>query len=271
MRRVTTQSADQGLDRPATNDATAQALVRAIPDPIFRIGVDGVYRGFKVDNERDLLTPADQVIGHSVHERLPPHIAEGVLAAGRRAVEEGVLQRVEYSLEIHGELRDYEGRVVACGPDEFLLIVRDFTERTRQAQELERERGFSYAVVRSTPSFLALSTTPGRSSASTARSKRAAGRRRLAATRHAGPACPLRRRASGSDPNPGALAVRACNRVAEHVLDVTVHERRIVGVGRRPASGDVRVDGAVQLSERVRESLGVARPGGACGARRPGA
>jgi len=156
VRRVTTQSADQGLDRPATNDATAQALVRAIPDPIFRIGVDGIYRGFKVDNERDLLTPADQVIGHSVHERLPPHIAEGVLAAGRRAVEEGVLQRVEYSLEIHGELRDYEGRVVACGPDEFLLIVRDFTERTRQAQELERERGFSYAVVRSTPSFLAL-------------------------------------------------------------------------------------------------------------------
>jgi PAS domain S-box-containing protein len=156
VRRVTTQSTDQGLDQPATNDATAQALVRAIPDPIFRIGVDGIYRGFKVDNEQDLLTPADQVIGHSVHERLPPHIAEGVLAAGRRAVAEGVLQRVEYSLEIRGELRDYEGRVVACGPDEFLVIVRDFTERTRQAQELERERGFSYAVVRSTPSFLAL-------------------------------------------------------------------------------------------------------------------
>ena len=66
---MTTQPTDQGLDRPATNDATAQALVRAIPDPIFRIGVDGVYRGFKVDNERDLLTPADKVIGHSVHER----------------------------------------------------------------------------------------------------------------------------------------------------------------------------------------------------------
>jgi PAS domain S-box-containing protein len=130
--------------------------VAAIPDPIFRIGVDGVYRGFKVDEEVDLLTPPDQVIGRTVHERLPPHIAEGVLSAGRRAVEEGVLQRVEYSLEIRGELRDYEGRVVACGPDEFLLIVRDFTERTRQAQELERERDFSYAVVRSTPSFLAL-------------------------------------------------------------------------------------------------------------------
>jgi PAS domain S-box-containing protein len=153
---VTAQPTDRGLDHSATSEATARALVAAIPDPIFRIGVDGRYRGFKVDAEVDLLTPADDVIGRTVHERLPEHIAEGVLSAGRRAVEEGVLQRVEYSLEIHGELRDYEGRIVACGPDEFLLIVRDFTERTRQAQELERERDFSYTVVRSTPSFLAL-------------------------------------------------------------------------------------------------------------------
>jgi PAS domain S-box-containing protein len=153
---VKAQPTHHGLDRSASNDATARALVAAIPDPIFRISVDGVYRGFKVDSEVDLLTPPDEVIGRSVHERLPPHIAEGVLAAGRRAVEDDVLQRVEYSLEIRGELRDYEGRIVACGPDEFLLIVRDFTERTRQAQELERERDFSYAVVRSTPSFLAL-------------------------------------------------------------------------------------------------------------------
>ncbi len=151
-----TQPTHHSLDRSSTSESTARALVAAIPDPIFRIGVDGVYRGFKVDSEHDLLTPPDEVIGRSVHERLPAHIAEGVLAAGRRAVENGVLERVEYSLEIRGELRDYEGRIVACGHDEFLVIVRDFTERTRQAQELERERDFSYAVVRSTPSFLAL-------------------------------------------------------------------------------------------------------------------
>jgi PAS domain S-box-containing protein len=153
---VRTQPTHHSLDRSSTSESTARALVAAIPDPIFRIGVDGIYRGFKVDSEHDLLTPPDEVIGRSVHERLPAHIAEGVLAAGRRAVEDGVLERVEYSLEIRGELRDYEGRIVACGHDEFLVIVRDFTERTRQAQELERERDFSYAVVRSTPSFLAL-------------------------------------------------------------------------------------------------------------------
>jgi PAS domain S-box-containing protein len=153
---VTTQPTDRGLDRSATNESTARALVAAIPDPIFRIGIDGRYRGFKVDSELDLLTAPDEVIGRTVHERLPAHIADDVLAAGRRAVEEGVVELFEYSLEIRGELRDYECRVVACGPDEFVVIVRDFTERTRQARELERERDFSYAVVRSTPSFLSL-------------------------------------------------------------------------------------------------------------------
>ena len=148
--------ADSRLDQPPTSDMKARALVAAIPDPIFRIGVDGVYRGFKVDSERDLLTPPDQVIGRSVHDRLPRDIADAVLAAGRRAVEEGELQHIEYSLDIGGETHDYEGRVVASGDDEFVLIVRDFTDRARQARVLERERDFSRAVVRSTPSFLAL-------------------------------------------------------------------------------------------------------------------
>jgi PAS domain S-box-containing protein len=153
---VTAPPTDERLDRPATSDTTARALVAAIPDPIFRIGTDGIYRGFKVDSEEDLMTPADEVIGRSVHERLPPHVAEAILDAGRRAVAEQEVQRLEYSMEIRGQERDYEGRVVACGPDEFVLIVRDFTERTRQERILQRERDFSRAVVRSTPSFLAL-------------------------------------------------------------------------------------------------------------------
>ena len=85
------------------------------------------------------------------------------------------MQRIEYSLEIQGEVRDYEGRAVACGPDEFVLIVRDFTERALQARELERERDFSRTVVRSTPSFLALVDASGTAARSQPRSR--AGRR----------------------------------------------------------------------------------------------
>jgi len=153
---VSATPADPRLDQPPTSDQKARALIAAIPDPVFRIGTDGVYRGFKVDSEGDLATSPDEIVGHSLHERLPTQIADLVLAAGRRAVEEDALQHIEYTLELRGEQHEYEGRVVGSGPDEFVLIVRDFTELARQARELERERDFSRAVVRSTPSFLAL-------------------------------------------------------------------------------------------------------------------
>ena len=144
------------LDQPPTSDLKARALIAAIPDPIFRIGTDGVYRGFKVDSEEDLATSPDEIVGHSMYARLPPEVADLVLEAGRKAVAESSLQQIEYTLELRGETHEYEGRVVASGDDEFVLIVRDFTDLSRQARELERERDFSRAVVRSTPSFLAL-------------------------------------------------------------------------------------------------------------------
>ena len=91
--QVTPAPTDARLDQPRTSDSTARALVAAIPDPIFRIGTDGVYRGFKVDSERDLLTPPDEVIGRTVHERLPPDVADAVLAAGRRRSRSRPLQQ----------------------------------------------------------------------------------------------------------------------------------------------------------------------------------
>ena len=136
------------LDQPPTSDLKARALIAAIPDPIFRIGTDGVYRGFKVDSEEDLATSPDEIVGHSMYARLPPEVADLVLEAGRKAVAESSLQQIEYTLELRGEQHEYEGRVVASGDDEFVLIVRDFTDLARQARELERERDFSRAVVR---------------------------------------------------------------------------------------------------------------------------
>jgi len=159
-----------GLDRPETTADKAKALVAAIPDLIFRIGVDGRYRGFKAESTRELATDPDSVIGSHVDERLPPEVAHRILANGRTAVADGAVRQVEYDLPIGEDVRHYEGRVAACGHDEFLLIVRDFTERRRQerelerltselrarVEELERERDYTYRVVAATPSFLAL-------------------------------------------------------------------------------------------------------------------
>jgi signal transduction histidine kinase len=47
---------------------------------------------------------------------------------------------IEYELELSGETRHYEARFAASGEDEFLMIVREITERKRQQEELEASR-----------------------------------------------------------------------------------------------------------------------------------
>src|SRR5207302_6069421 len=47
---------------------------------------------------------------------------------------------IEYSLDFQGDKRHYEARFAASGDDEFLMIVREITERRRQQQEIEASR-----------------------------------------------------------------------------------------------------------------------------------
>jgi signal transduction histidine kinase len=115
-----------------------RAVLQAMPDLMFRITRDGRYVGYNAPDPDDLITP--EVVGRTVAERLPPEMAERVLIAGQTAVDTGVPQMIEYALELAGEQRHYEARFAASGEDEFLMIVREITERKRQQEELEASR-----------------------------------------------------------------------------------------------------------------------------------
>jgi PAS domain S-box-containing protein len=115
-----------------------RAVLQAMPDLMFRISREGAYRGFNAPNTRDLVAP--DVVGRTVHDRLPPDLAARVLEAGQAAVDRGTPQMIEYELEFPGETRNYEARFAASGEDEFLMIVREITERKRQQEELEASR-----------------------------------------------------------------------------------------------------------------------------------
>ncbi|MGZ8701817.1 MAG: histidine kinase [Gaiellaceae bacterium] len=113
------------------------ALLQAIPDLMFRISREGTYLSYNAPNPRDLIEP--EVVGKTLWDRLPEDIADRVLTAGRAALagEPGV---IEYALDFDGKIRHYEGRLAASGDEEFLMIVREITERKQQQQELEASR-----------------------------------------------------------------------------------------------------------------------------------
>ena len=128
----------RSLQELRASEARNRALLDAIPDLMFRIARDGTYLDAEADEEEDLTAPADQIVGSNVFDRLPRDIGERLMRSIHRALSDGETKTIEYELELRGEPRSFEGRVVASGEDEVLVIVRNITERKRKEDELRR-------------------------------------------------------------------------------------------------------------------------------------
>src|SRR5436190_20738295 len=115
-----------------------RALLEAVSDLLFVVGTDGVYRAVKAERSEDLAAPPELLIGSSVHDVLPPEVAERIMGCATRARECDSVESVDYQLALSGDERSFEGRVVASGPDEFVLLVRDVTKQKRRDDELRR-------------------------------------------------------------------------------------------------------------------------------------
>jgi PAS domain S-box-containing protein len=113
------------------------ALLQAMPDLMFRISDEGTYLSYNAPNPLDLVE--DEVVGKTLWERLPRDLADRVLTAGRAALA-GEPSVIEYALDFEDGTRHYEGRFAASGDEEFLMIVREITQRKQQQQELEASR-----------------------------------------------------------------------------------------------------------------------------------
>jgi PAS domain S-box-containing protein len=115
-----------------------RAVLQAMPDLMFRISRDGRYLSYNAPTQRDLF--AQDVVGLTLWDRLPDALADRILEAGRLALDGGGAQVIEYALEFSDGLRHYEGRFAPSGDDEFLMIVRDISQRKSQQEELEASR-----------------------------------------------------------------------------------------------------------------------------------
>jgi PAS domain S-box-containing protein len=158
---------DRGLQALRRSETRSRALLDAIPDLMFRIARDGTYLEAKGRRE-SLVRSTEEIVGSNVREILPPDVASQFVRALAVPAARGV-QTVEYRLTIDGEARDFEGRFVPSGDDEVVVIVRDFTDRTRLETELsyklevlEREQKFTRDVVNVAPVVFLLADMQGR-------------------------------------------------------------------------------------------------------------
>jgi signal transduction histidine kinase len=124
-------------------DETSQrnrALLSANPDIVFLMSNQGVYLDYHARDLNDLLLRPEMFLGKNVREVLPPQLAEDVTRCLARSANTDEPQVLEYSLQLGGEERHYEARLIGMEGDKTLSIVRDVTDRQRASLALKESQ-----------------------------------------------------------------------------------------------------------------------------------
>ena len=115
-------------------ESRSHALLEAIPDTMFRLTREGVYLDFHTRTPEVLALPADTIIGTSIYDipahRIAPEVIRERMALAERAFETGEVQTQEYEIRTpDGEMMYSEGRIVPSGEDEWVMMVRDVSDK----------------------------------------------------------------------------------------------------------------------------------------------
>ncbi|WP_416673859.1 PAS domain S-box protein [Egbenema bharatensis] len=119
------------------SEATNRAIVTAIPDLMIRARGDGTYLDI-VGSDRLQGVHGVQKFspGNTVHESLPPDLANLRMHHIQQALTTGELQVYEQQISIDEQTQVEEVRILVLGEDEVLIMVRDITARKRAEEAL---------------------------------------------------------------------------------------------------------------------------------------
>ena len=109
--------------RRAAAQTHAEAMLRAMPDLVFRFSGSGEFLAYHSSNTAELFAPADRIVGRKMEEVLPFEVTRLTRSALKRALDTGELQVITYRLDVPRGAQDYEARLVPSGPDGVLAIV----------------------------------------------------------------------------------------------------------------------------------------------------
>jgi len=115
----------------AESEAYSRSLLNALPDLIFILDEHGVYHQVHANDQSELLAPPKQLVGKSLHELLPPGLANYALACIRQTLMTGEPHTLEYDLQTPVGHHFYEARLVPYKKGQVLALVRNITERKR--------------------------------------------------------------------------------------------------------------------------------------------
>ncbi len=149
-------------ERLLRSEAKNTALLDAVPDSMVRYGLDGRILEVKLGESRLLQGLPDPVQGRMVQDVLPAPFAEQATEMAAYALQDSVSQSAEFRLDaFDGSTQFFEARVVACGGQEVLAILRDITQRKRMESALRASEARFRSLIENASDLITLVDADG--------------------------------------------------------------------------------------------------------------
>ena len=128
------------------SEAKNRALLEAIPDFMFHLTHDGILLDDQSGSDPKLYTVPEAFLNRSIRDVMPPEVVEPTQNHIDKLLDTGLMQIFEYQLQGPDDVLSYETRLVPCGDNEILAIVRNVTERKRAEEALKRSEANLKAI-----------------------------------------------------------------------------------------------------------------------------
>ncbi|RRR76644.1 MAG: response regulator [Candidatus Viridilinea halotolerans] len=140
----------------AASEAYLRALRDGLPDLLFVVDAQGVFLDYHAPENTKLWVPPAEFLGRSLDQVLPPELAEMTWITLEKVHGTGRSAQFEFAVELapHGKAFE-EIRIAPISENEFLILVRDITERRVAVHELLRAKEAAEAADRAKSLFLA--------------------------------------------------------------------------------------------------------------------
>gem|GEM_PF-5200048 len=126
------------------SEERSKALLAALPDCIFLMDRQGTYLDYHAPPGARLAAPPEEFLGRQMGEVMRHTDAANHQRLIQRTLDERAMHIYEYEMGQSDDKRHYEVRMVPCGRDRVLSIVRDVSNRKRAEQahrhSVERQR-----------------------------------------------------------------------------------------------------------------------------------
>jgi PAS domain S-box-containing protein len=121
------------------SEVKCRAILATIPDLMIRVGADQVYREEITPYRKISIYAKDSdVVGRSINEIFPAENVQLKIHYLQQAIQTGELQIYEQQVQINDRLKYEEVRIIKCGEDEALLMIRDISDRKCTEHELQK-------------------------------------------------------------------------------------------------------------------------------------